>query len=284
LEFRDINMQPGVSAQGNAESTMTVNGADLTAGDRGRANAILSARGLTKTFGSFCAVDHVDLDVRKGDVHALVGPNGAGKSTILNLFGGQLLPSSGEISLAGRPLGRSTPSARARAGIGHSFQLTSIIPGFTCFENVLTAAQARHGLLGLLRLRPESEDLRLADELLELAGLAEHRDVAADLLAHGLQRQLELAMALGARPRVLLLDEPSSGMSAHERQGLADLLRQIARRTTVIMAEHDVRLVHRVADRVTAFSEGRKVAEGPAAEVFQAPEVQRVFLRGVRDV
>jgi branched-chain amino acid transport system ATP-binding protein len=250
----------------------------------GASNAVLSARALTKAFGSFRAVDGVDLDVREGDIHALVGPNGAGKSTVLNLFGGQLLPTSGAISFAGRPLGRSRPSDRARWGIGHSFQLTSIIAGFSCFENVLTAVQARHGLLRLLKLRASAADRDLAEDLLGLAGLTDTRNVPAELLAHGQQRQLELAMALGARPRVLLLDEPSSGMSGHERQGLGDLLRRVADRTTILMAEHDVRLVRRVATRVTAFSEGRKVAEGTAEEVFLAPEVQRVFLRGVRDV
>jgi branched-chain amino acid transport system ATP-binding protein len=246
--------------------------------------AILSARGLTKVFGDFRAIDSVDLQIEEGAIHALVGPNGAGKSTILNLFGGQLLPSSGSLYLDGRFLGRTGPSERARLGIGHSFQLTSVIAGFSCFENVLTAVQARRGLFNLLRLRPSEADLRLGEELIELAGLAGNRHVLAENLAHGQQRQLEIAMALGVRPRVLLLDEPSSGMSGHERLRLGDLLREVAGRTTVVMAEHDVRLVHRVATRVTAFSEGRVLVEGTADQVFHAPEVQRVFLRGVRDV
>jgi ABC-type branched-subunit amino acid transport system ATPase component len=249
-----------------------------------KAHVILSAHGLTKNFGDFRAVDSVDLDVREHAIHALVGPNGAGKSTVLNLFGGQILPTSGSVFLDHRPLGNSRPSDRARWGIGHSFQLTSIVPGFSCFENVLTAVQARHGLFKLLRLRPSTADIELAGHLLGLAGLTNIRGVSAELLAHGQQRQLEIAMALGARPRVLLLDEPSSGMSSHERQGLGDLLRQVAASTTIVMAEHDVRLVHRVATEVTAFSEGRKIAEGSPEQVFQAPEVQRVFLRGVRDV
>lgn len=245
---------------------------------------VLSARGLTKRFGSFTAVDNVDLDIAAGDIHAFVGPNGAGKSTVLNLLGGQLLPTAGEIRFDGRPLGVSKPNARARAGIGRSFQLTSIIPGFSCLDNVLIAVQAQRGLVRLLRPRSRTEDVRHATELLRLVGLADAAGVAADLLAHGQQRQLEIAMALGGRPRVLLLDEPSSGMSGHERQGLGTLLQDVARTTTIVMAEHDVHLVHAVATRVTAFSEGRKVAEGTAGEVFQAPEVQRVFLRGVRDV
>jgi branched-chain amino acid transport system ATP-binding protein len=245
---------------------------------------VLSARGVTKTFGEFTAIADVDLDVHEGEIHAFVGPNGAGKSTLLNILGGQLLPSSGEIVFDGRVLGLSKPSARARDGIGRSFQLTSIIPGFSCLENVVIAVQARLGLLRLLRLRSRAADLDHANELLSLVGLAAARDVPAELLAHGQQRQLEVAMALGARPKVLLLDEPSSGMSGHERNVLGDLLREVAKHATVVMAEHDVPLVHRVATHVTAFSEGRKIAEGSAQQVFQAAEVQRVFLRGVRDV
>src|SRR5712692_3929418 len=149
---------------------------------------ILSARGVTKSFGNFIAVDSVDLDVREGEIHALVGPNGAGKSTILNLLGGQLLPTVGEIVFNGRPAGLSKPNARARAGMGRSFQLTSIIPGFTCLENVIIAVQARLGLLRLLRLHTRTEDLQFAEELLEIVGLGVTRDVPAELLAHGQQR------------------------------------------------------------------------------------------------
>ncbi|HTE83842.1 MAG TPA: ABC transporter ATP-binding protein [Dehalococcoidia bacterium] len=249
-----------------------------------RRSIVLSARGVTKSFGNFTAVDSVDLDVHEGDIHALVGPNGGGKSTLLNLFGGQLLPSSGEILFDGHAVGLSKPNARARSGMGRSFQLTSIVPGFTCLENVVIAVQARQGLLRLLRLRSRREDLDRAGQLLGLVGLDDSRDVPAELLAHGQQRQLEVAIALGGRPKLLLLDEPSSGMSGHERQQLGQLLKAVAIHATILMAEHDVSLVRAIATRVTAFSEGRKVAEGSAESVFQAPEVQRVFLRGARDV
>src|ERR671926_901059 len=183
-------------------------------------NVLLSARGLSKWYGPFKAVDNVDLDVRAQDIHVLIGPNGAGKSTVLNLLGGQTLPSAGEVYLAGQPLGRTRPSWRARAGVGRSFQLTSIVPGFTCLENVVLAVQAKRGLFGLLRLRSRDEDLAFARELLALVDLSQAAEVPAELLSHGQQRQLEIAAALGGRPRLLLLDEPSSGMSAHERAGL----------------------------------------------------------------
>jgi len=244
---------------------------------------VLAARGLSKLYGVFRAVWSVDLDIHENDIHVFIGPNGAGKSTVLNLLGGQILPSSGEVYFDGRSLGRTTPSWRARAGIGRSFQLTSIVPGFTCLENVLLAVQARRGLFGLLRLHSRDEDVAMAEELLDLVGLRGVASVPADLLAHGQQRQLEIAAALAGRPRVLLLDEPSSGMSAHERAGLGGLLRKIVKSATIVMAEHDVHLVRTVATRVTAFSEGRKVAEGTSDEVFDSAEVKRVFLRGRRD-
>jgi branched-chain amino acid transport system ATP-binding protein len=246
-------------------------------------DVILSTRGLSKSYGPFKAVDTVDLDVREHDIHVFIGPNGAGKSTLLNLLGGQLLPTAGDIFFAGRPLGTTTPSWRARAGIGRSFQLTSIVPGFTCLENVVLAVQAHRGLFGLLRLNSRADDIAKADELLALVDLQSAANVHAELLSHGQQRQLEIAVALGARPRLLLLDEPSSGMSAHERAGLADLLRRVVNSATVVMAEHDVLLVRNVASRVTGFAEGKKIAEGSAEEVFDSPDVKRVFLRGRRD-
>jgi len=244
----------------------------------------LAARGLTKAYGPFVAVNGVDLNVEAHAIHALVGPNGAGKSTLLAMLGGQILPTAGEVLFEDRPLGSAKPSQRAHAGISRSFQLTSIVPGFSCLENILLAVQASRGMLSLLRLHSRAEDLAVADELLALVNLREAAEVPAEMLAHGQQRQLEVAAALGSRPRLLLLDEPSSGMSAHERAGLGELLRRVADTATIVMAEHDVHLVRTIATRVTALSEGRKVAEGSADEVFAAPEVMRVFLRGRRDV
>jgi branched-chain amino acid transport system ATP-binding protein len=249
----------------------------------GDGGVILTTRGLSKSYGPFKAVDDVDLDIREHDIHVFIGPNGAGKSTVLNMLGGQILPTSGEVFFQGKPLGTTTPSWRARAGIGRSFQLTSIIPGFTCLENVVLAVQAHRGLFGLLRLSSRKEDVELATDLLNLVDLRAASDVPAELLSHGQQRQLEIAVALGGRPRLLLLDEPSSGMSAHERAGLSDLLRRVVNTATVVMAEHDVPLVRTVATRVTAFAEGKKLAEGSAEDVFDSADVKRVFLRGRRD-
>ncbi len=244
---------------------------------------MLSARGLTMRFGGFTAVDGVDLEVREGELHALVGPNGAGKSTLLNLLGGQLLQTSGDIAFLDRPLGASTPHARARLGIGRSFQLTSVVPGFTCMENVLLAVEARHSMVGMLWPRARTGDVEQARELLHLVGLAGRADHQVEVLGHGQQKQLEVAMAMGRRPRVLLLDEPTSGLTEHERASLGELMRQVVGRSTIVMAEHDVAFVRRIATRVTAFNLGRKIAEGTAEEVFESPVVRQVFLRSTAD-
>ena len=249
----------------------------------GNGGVLISTRGLSKSYGPFKAVDAVDLDILEHDIHVFIGPNGAGKSTVLNLLGGQILPTAGEVYFNGRSLGTTTPSWRARAGIGRSFQLTSIIPGFSCLENVVLAVQAHRGLFSLLRLHSRAEDVELAHELLGLVDLRGAAEVPAELLSHGQQRQLEIAVALGGRPRLLLLDEPSSGMSAHERAGLGELLKRVVDTATVVMAEHDVHVVRSVARRVTAFAEGKKIAEGSADEVFESADVKRVFLRGRRD-
>jgi ABC-type branched-subunit amino acid transport system ATPase component len=241
---------------------------------------VLSARGLTMRFGAFTAVDGVDLDVEEGAVHALVGPNGAGKSTLLNLLGGQLLQTAGEIRFLGRSLGSSTPHVRARLGIGRSFQLTSVVPGFSCLENVLLAVEARHSMLAMLRTRPRRDDAEHALQLLDLVGLGARAGDHADALGNGQRKQLEVAMALGRRPRVLLLDEPTAGLTEHERASLGELLRRVAERSTIVMAEHDVDFVRRVATRVSAFNLGRRIAEGGAGEVFDSPIVRQVFLRG----
>ena len=261
----------------------------MTAEDSGNADpdppggpdkpVVLTARGLTMRFGPFTAVDNVDLDVREGDVHALVGPNGAGKSTMLSLLGGQLARTSGDLRFLGRPVPNS-PSGRARRGIGRAFQLTSVLPRFSCLDNVVLAVEARHHTLAMLRIRSRPADVARARELLDLVGLTRFAVTPADALGHGGQKQLEVAMAMGNRPKLLLLDEPTSGLTEHERANLATLLQRVTETATVVMAEHDVSLVRRVATRVTAFNLGTKIVEGSAEEVFADPQVRQVFLRG----
>ena len=158
-----------------------------------------------------------------------------------------------------------------------------MVPGFTCLENVLLAVEARHPMVAMLRPRASAADTAQAAEILELVGLSARADVPVDSLGHGQQKQLEVAMAMGRRPRVLLLDEPTSGLTEHERASLGDLLRQVAERSTIVMAEHDVDFVRRIATRVTAFNLGRKIAEGSAQEVFDSAIVRQVYLRSTVD-
>jgi branched-chain amino acid transport system ATP-binding protein len=241
---------------------------------------ILSTRKLSKSYGIFKAVDAVDLDVHQHDIHVFIGPNGAGKSTVLNMLGGQILPTSGEVYFGGKPLGASTPSRRARAGIGRSFQLTSIIPGFSCLENVVLAVQAHRGLFGLLRLRSRAEDVSLARELLALVDLRSAADVPAELLSHGQQRQLEIAVALGGRPRLLLLDEPSSGIAQAETDALGELLQRMKAHlgVTLVIIEHDMPLLMSLADRLIAMDAGKVLADGPAEDVRADPGVVESYL------
>lgn len=242
--------------------------------------ALLAARGIEVEYGRFRALDGIDLEVQEGELHALCGPNGAGKSTFINVLGGQLLQTAGEVEFAGRSLGRTTPHQRARMGVGRSFQLTSILPGFSCLENVAIAVEARHHMLGMLRLWSRREDVDRAHELLDLVGLARQAETPAEELGHGQQKQLEVAIALGRAPRLLLLDEPTSGLTEHERSSLGELLKRVAERSTILMAEHDVDFVRKTAGRVSAFNLGRKIAEGTPDEVFENPTVKAVFLRG----
>ena len=243
-------------------------------------SALLAARGIVVAFGRFRALDGVDLEVAEGELHALCGPNGAGKSTFINVLGGQVLQTAGEVEFAGRLLGRTTPHQRARLGIGRSFQLTSIIPGFSCLENVVLAVEARHSMPAMLRLRERREDLERARELLDLVGLGGGAGTLAEELGHGQQKQLKVAIALGRGPRLLLLDEPTSGLTERERLSLSGLLKRVSQRSTIVMAEHDVEFVRRTASRVTAFNLGRKIAEGAPEAVFENPTVKEVFLRG----
>jgi branched-chain amino acid transport system ATP-binding protein len=214
-------------------------------------------------------------------VRAVIGPNGAGKSTLLNVIGGQIAPTSGRVLLDGEDIGGLPAHTIARRGVGRSFQITNLLPGLPCVENVRVAAQAmrrRHGVLG--RVTPDSPEWRRAEEVLSLVGLLERARDLAGTLSHGEQRHLEIGIALATAPRLLLLDEPTAGMSLTERGRIADLIRTIGGRTTVLLIEHDVALVRAVATSVVALHEGRVICEGTADAVLADPTVHAVYLRG----
>ncbi len=242
--------------------------------------ALLSARGLTRDFRGFRAVDDVDLDVASDSVHALVGPNGAGKTTLFNLLTGFLRPSGGRIELAGRDVTGLPPEQVARLGVARSFQITSLFPQLSAREHVALALQSPSGL-GWRFWRSAKLMGRYterADELLAMVGLAELAHAPSASLAYGRNRALELAIALALDPKVLLLDEPTAGMGVEDVDRTIELIRKIRAGRTVVLVEHNMNVVASLADRVTVLQHGKVLAEGPYAEIRHDPRVITAYL------
>jgi branched-chain amino acid transport system ATP-binding protein len=243
----------------------------------------LAARGLTRDFRGFRAVDGVDLDVAEGSVHALVGPNGAGKTTLFNLLSGFLVPSAGRIEVAGRDVTGLPPERIARLGVARSFQITSLFAGLTAREHVELALQSRSGLgwrfwrSDKLMRRWTPEAMRLLDEV----GLADAARTPASALAYGRKRALELAIALALAPRILLLDEPTAGMGMEDVERTVELIGRVRAGRTVVLVEHNMRVVGRLADRVTVLQAGRILVEGPYEEVRRDERVIAAYLGAV---
>jgi branched-chain amino acid transport system ATP-binding protein len=241
---------------------------------------ILRTDGLTKRFGSFVAVNEVDLRVAPGTIHAVIGPNGAGKTTLFRLLTGVHAPTSGTIAFEGELIGGRRPHVVARRGLVQSFQMTSIFPRLTVLESVQAAmvVRARRGLdLGTRFQRSCEGEAR---ELLASVGLASVANVRSDSLSHGDQRALDVALALATRPRLLLLDEPTAGMSPSETSRITDLVVELGRQRglTVLFSEHDMDVVFGISDRVTVLHQGAIIAEGTPAEVQAEPQVLAVYL------
>ena len=246
----------------------------------------LEVRGLSKQFGSLDVIRNVTLQLEEGARCALIGPNGAGKTTLINLISGRLAPSRGEIRIMGRNVTTMTEAARVKAGIGRTFQITSLFPGLTTLDNIV-AASYRTGRTGwgqaLLRTSAyraeEAKAAERAREILAFVDLDRHAGVLADELSYGEQRRLEIAIALAAGPTLLLLDEPAAGMNPEEGQRLVAMIRQIRDRgVTVLLVEHHMRVVMAVCHRVIVIDHGVKIAEGPPADIARHPEVIRVYL------
>jgi branched-chain amino acid transport system ATP-binding protein len=241
---------------------------------------IISTHGLRKEFRGFVALQGVDLQVAEGTVHALVGPNGAGKTTLFNLLCGFLAPSSGRLSIGGRDVTGLPPHRIARLGVARSFQITSLFPALTVREHVELALQAGTGL-GWRFWRSDRQLVRFRDRasaLLDEVGLAAVAESAAGVLAYGRKRALELAVALALEPRVLLLDEPTAGMGAEDIDRTVNLVRRVADGRTVVLIEHNMKVVGSLADRVTVLQQGRVVVEGGYAEVRDDPRVVAAYL------
>ena len=242
---------------------------------------MLEVRNLTKRFGALLASDGIDFDVREGETHAVIGPNGAGKTTFISQLAGNLVPDAGRIVFAGEDITRLSAPRRARKGLGRSFQITSVYPEFTALENVALAVQAQSG--HSFRLwRPACSDRSLiepARKVLNDVGLSSREGVLAANLAHGEQRQLEVAMALATTPRLLLLDEPMAGMGIEESQRMIDFLGSLKRsRITMVLVEHDMDAVFRLADRISVLVYGRVAATDVPDKIRRNDEVRRAYL------
>ncbi|PJE33025.1 Lipopolysaccharide export system ATP-binding protein LptB [Pseudooceanicola marinus] len=241
---------------------------------------LLEVRDLRKNFGALAVTDGVDMRVAEGELHAVIGPNGAGKTTLIAQLSGQLAPDSGRVIYAGRDITRADMAARVEAGLARSFQITALLPGMTVLENVALAVQARSGSSFRFWRDAGSEEITNAQARMALdeVGLADRAGALASALSHGEQRQLELAVALATKPRLLLLDEPLAGTGGAEAERLIALMQRLKKRLTLVLIEHDMDAVFQLADRISVLVYGRIVASGPPAAVRADPAVRAAYL------
>ncbi len=241
---------------------------------------MLEVRDLARSFDGFMAVGGVSFAVAPGSISAIIGPNGAGKTTLFNLITGHLRPTAGQVLFKGRDVTGIAPHDLCRLGMGRSFQRTNIFPRLTVFQNV-QAAYVSHRGRGWSFLAPVDRLYRTETEaLLEAVGLLDHAGEVSGFLSHGAQKQLELAIALALEPEILLLDEPTAGMSATETREAIALIERMARERnlTLLFTEHDMEVVFSISHRITVLHQGRVIAEGAPEEVRRDPEVRRVYL------
>jgi branched-chain amino acid transport system ATP-binding protein len=241
---------------------------------------LLRGEDITRRFAGLVAVDRVSLALERGEVHAVIGTNGAGKSTLINILSGEIAPSEGRVELLGHDVTRWSQPRRARAGLGRSYQRTTIFPSFTVLENCRLAAQARWQRPGrwwqAAAACPDSG--AAAREAAARVGLADQLDREAGLLSHGGKRQLEIAMCLATAPAVLLLDEPLAGMGAEETDRMLALLAELKAGHAILLVEHDMDAVFRIADRITVMVNGAVIASGAPEAVRGNADVQAAYL------
>ena len=241
-------------------------------------SAVLQAGGLSKQFGGLKAVELVDFTITRYGVTSIIGPNGAGKSTFFNLVNGALLPDSGNVFLEGEDITRLSPSKRLAKGMARSFQITNLFSDLTVLDNLRLACQFLESKASLLRPLKKSQiaDAR-CEELLDEFTLAAYASVLAGALSHGHQRRLEIAMAMATRPSLLLLDEPTQGMSHADTHETAQLIAVLGEHTTILLIEHDVDLVMTLSKKIMVMSQGEKLAEGSPDEIKGNPAVQAAY-------
>jgi branched-chain amino acid transport system ATP-binding protein len=243
-------------------------------------DAVLSIRDLCKSFGALTATEHVDLDLRPGEIHALIGPNGAGKSTLIHQIAGTLKPDSGEIDFRGRSVGHLGVAERARLGLGRSFQVSSLAAEFSALRNVMLAVQATQGS-SFRFFKPVMRDATLMEPAmaaLERVGLADRAAVPAAELSHGERRQLEIAIALALGSKAFLLDEPMAGMGPEGSLALTGFLDRLRGEAPILLVEHDMDAVFALADRISVLVYGRIIASGGVDEIRNDAEVRRAYL------
>lgn len=241
---------------------------------------LLEVRGLTKRFGGLCVTDNVDFGIRSHETHALIGPNGAGKTTFIGQLSGALAPDRGRVFFDGREVTGASAHERARLGFARSFQVTSVFRGFTVRENVALAVQACSGS-SFSFWKPVAEEKSLyaaATDILQQVGLEAMADRMAGVLSHGEHRQLELALALAIRPQLLLLDEPTAGMGPEESARMVAFVERLKPAYTILLVEHDMDAVFRLADRISVMVSGRVIATGSVAEIRADEQVRTAYL------
>jgi branched-chain amino acid transport system ATP-binding protein len=241
---------------------------------------LLKIEGLVKRFGGLTATDNLSLDVAEGEVHALIGPNGAGKTTVINQLTGELRPDGGRIVLDGQDIVALPVHARVRMGLARTFQIVQLMGSYTALEHVALAVQAHegHSFRFLADARADRRLTGPARETLARVGLGARADRPVASLSHGERKQLELAVALALKPRLLLLDEPMAGLGTVESAQMVDLLRSLKGRFALLLVEHDMEAVFTLADRISVLVGGRAIATGTAASIQVDPAVRTAYL------
>jgi branched-chain amino acid transport system ATP-binding protein len=244
------------------------------------ADALLKIEGLTKRFGGVVASDDIMLDVSRGELHAIIGPNGAGKTTLIGQLTGELTPDTGRIQFDDRDITGLKVYERSQLGLARSFQITSLFPDVTALDNVALAVQAHagHSFHFWRDARSEPELREPARAALKRVGLEHRADVIVSNLSHGEHRQLELAMALATKPRMLLLDEPMAGLGPEESARMVKTLRELKSELTILLVEHDMEAVFALADRITVLVYGWVIASGAPAAIRANAEVRQAYL------
>ncbi len=243
--------------------------------------SLLATRGLTRFFGGLRAVGDVDFDLPAGQIRAIIGPNGAGKTTFVSLVCGRIAPSEGRILFEDRDITSLPPYRRVAMGIAYTFQITSIFGNLTVYENVALAVQnaLQRDHDAFFRIDAREMDRR-CEEALDRVGLPDRADTKAATLPYGHQRLLEVAMGLALSPKLLILDEPTQGLSDHEIEGFCTLIRAIAEQATILLIEHNMDVVMELAERITVFNNGTILSEGSPAEIRADVQVQKAYLGG----